>query len=123
MKSFLKVTTVAISKESDYQHGEITGIDRVIHEPSRLTIMAYLYVVDIADFVFLVRQTGMTWGNLSAHISKLESAGYVEVKKEFVGKKPHTVLNLTSKGKISFETYRKNIKKVLDLDDMLKSIK
>jgi DNA-binding transcriptional ArsR family regulator len=55
----------------------ISNIDRLIHEPSRLTVMAHLYVVENADFLFLIRQTGMTWGNLSVHISKLEAAGYL----------------------------------------------
>lgn len=91
----------------------IANIDRLIHEPSRLTIMAHLYVVESADFLFLIQQTGMTWGNLSVHISKLEAAGYLEVKKEFLGKKPHTVVSLTNKGKAAFEAYRKNMKQVL----------
>ncbi|MFC1910409.1 winged helix-turn-helix domain-containing protein [Chloroflexota bacterium] len=92
----------------------IAGIDRLIHEPSRLTVMAHLYVVESADFLFLVRQTGMTWGNLSVHISKLEAAGYLEVKKEFLGKKPHTVVSLTKKGRKAFEAYCQGMKEVLD---------
>ncbi|MFC2068455.1 winged helix-turn-helix domain-containing protein [Chloroflexota bacterium] len=92
----------------------IANIDRLIHEPSRLTVMAHLYVVESADFLFLVRQTGMTWGNLSVHISKLEAAGYLEVNKEFLGKKPHTVVSLTKKGRAAFEAYRKGMKEVLD---------
>ena len=92
----------------------IANIDRLIHEPSRLTVMAHLCVVESADFLFLVRQTGMTWGNLSVHISKLEAAGYLEVKKEFLGKKPHTVISLTKKGRAAFEAYRQGMKDVLD---------
>jgi len=92
----------------------IASIDRLIHEPSRLTIMAHLYVVENADFLFLIRQTGMTWGNLSVHISKLEAAGYLEVKKEFLGKKPHTVVSLTKQGFRAFEAYRKGMKEILD---------
>lgn len=94
--------------------GSIDDIDRVIHEPGRLKIMAGLFVVESADFIFLMRQTGMTWGNLSAHISKLEAAGYVEVIKEFVDKKPHTMLKLTESGKKAFDDYRENMKKVLE---------
>ncbi len=89
-------------------------IDRLVHEPSRFQIMAHLYVIESGDFLFLIHQTGMTWGNLSTHISKLESAGYVEVRKEFLDKKPHTVLKLTGKGRRAFEEYRKNMKRVLD---------
>ena len=91
----------------------IVSIDRLIHEPSRLTIMAHLYVVDSADFLFLIKQTGMTWGNLSVHISKLEAANYLEVKKEFIGKKPHTTLSLTRQGRAAFEAYRKSMRQVL----------
>ena len=58
-------------------------IDKLIHEPARLQIMTQLYVVEEADFLFLMRKTGLTWGNLSSHMSKLETAGYIEVKKEF----------------------------------------
>ena len=92
----------------------LPNIDRLIHEPARYTIMAYLYVVESADFIFLVKQTGLTWGNLGAHIGKLEVAGYVEIKKEFLGKKPHTVASLTQKGRLAFEVYRKEMKQVLD---------
>lgn len=90
------------------------NIDRLIHEPARYTIMAYLYVVESADFLFLVKQTELTWGNLSAHVGKLEAADYVEIKKEFLGKKPHTVASLTNKGRLAFETYRSEMKQVLD---------
>lgn len=92
----------------------ISNIDRIIHEPSRYMIMAYLYVVDSADFLFMVNQTGMTWGNISAHVSKLEESGYVAVEKEFLGKKPHTVLKLTDSGRAAFDSYRNNMKQILD---------
>lgn len=92
----------------------LADIDRIIHEPARLLILAYLYVVDSADFVFLMRRTGLTWGNLSSHIGKLEEAGYVGVEKEFKGKKPHTMLRLTQKGREAFRQYRQTIKQVLD---------
>ncbi len=91
-----------------------SGIDRLIHEPARYIIMAHLYVVESADFLFLLRQTGLTWGNLSAHMNKLEAAGYVEIKKEFLGKKPHTMASLTPKGRQAFEAYRKEMRQVLD---------
>ena len=90
----------------------LANIDRLIHEPARLMIMAYLYVVDAADFLFLVRQTGLTLGNLSSHMSKLEAARYIEVEKKFVGKKPHTMLRLTAEGRTAFETYRNSMEQV-----------
>jgi len=92
----------------------IADIDRIIHEPARLMILALLYVVESGDFTFLMRQTGLTWGNLSSHLSKLEEAGYVEVEKEFIGKKPHTMLHLTGDGRLAFREYRQRIKHVLD---------
>ncbi len=92
----------------------IADIDRIIHEPARLMITAYLYVVESADFLFLMRQTGLTRGNLSSHMSKLETAGYVAVKKEFVEKIPRTLLSLTDDGRKAFEAYRHSMKQVLD---------
>ena len=100
-------------KGEPHARASISLIDRLIHEPSRLAIMAHLYVVDTADFIFLMKQTGMTWGNLSVHISKLETAGYLAVKKEFLGKKPHTLVNITERGKAAFEAYRKEMENVL----------
>jgi DNA-binding transcriptional ArsR family regulator len=86
------------------------SIDKLIHEPARLSIMTRLYVVESADFLFMMRQTGLTFGNLSAHMSKLEEAGYIDIIKEFVGKKPHTMLKLTKKGQRAFDDYRKKMK-------------
>ncbi len=87
-------------------------IDKIIHEPARLMVMANLYVVANADFTFLMNQTGLTWGNLSSHLAKLEKAGYVEMKKTFVGKRPYTMLHLTEKGRSAFETYRQKMMEV-----------
>lgn len=92
----------------------IGEIDRVIHEPARLMILAYLYVVESADFLFLMRQTGLTFGNLSSHISRLEGSGYVDVAKDFVNRKPRTMLRLTERGRAAFRDYRQSMKQVLD---------
>jgi DNA-binding MarR family transcriptional regulator len=92
----------------------IADINRMIHEPARLMIMAYLYVVESADFLFLMRQTGLTRGNLSSHMSKLEAAGYVAVEKEFVDKIPRTLLRLSDEGRKAFQAYRESMKQVLD---------
>jgi len=77
-------------------------------------IMAQLFVVQSADFLFLQNQTQMTSGNLSAHLRKLEDAGYVEIIKEFVDRRPHTALALTRKGRDAFKQYRRNIKKIAE---------
>ena len=94
--------------------GGVGEVDRVIHEPARLKIVALLYVVASADFAFIMQQTGMTWGNLSSHMSKLEAAGYIQVMKEFVNRKPHTMLRLTDIGRAAFREYRQKMKQVLD---------
>ncbi len=83
----------------------ITEIDRVLHEPARMQIAALLYMLDSADFIFVMNQTGLTWGNLSAHMSKLEEAGYLEVEKVFKGKRPNTTLKLTPQGREAFQRY------------------
>ena len=105
---------MAANKDISITPEPIANIDRLIHEPSRLTIMAHLYVVESADFLFLIRQTGMTWGNLSVHVSKLEAAGYLNVRKEFLGKKPHTIVSLTNSGRVAFDSYRESMKQVLE---------
>jgi DNA-binding MarR family transcriptional regulator len=102
------------SKTSDDELNAIQNIDKMIHEPARLLLMAHLFVVESADYLFLQRQTGLTWGNMSSHLSKLENAGYVAVEKEFIDKKPHTTLKLTDKGRKAFQEYRKNMKQVFE---------
>ncbi len=92
----------------------LNDIDRLIHEPGRLMLMALLYVVQSADFTFLMSQTGLTWGNLSAHMTRLEEAGYIQVEKSFKGRRPNTMLSLTPKGRQAFKTYRQNMKHILD---------
>ena len=89
-------------------------IDKLVHEPARFMILALLYVVERADFVFLMRQTGLTWGNLSSHMSKLEEAGYIDVEKKFAGKRPQTMLSLTDKGRAAFKVYHRQMKAILD---------
>jgi DNA-binding MarR family transcriptional regulator len=90
----------------------VRSIDKLIHEPARLLIMSHLYVVESVDFLFLMRQTGLTFGNLSSHMSRLEEAGYINVEKEFIERKPHTVLHLTPEGREAFDDYRKNMSQV-----------
>lgn len=91
----------------------ISEIDRVIHEPGRLMIVALLYAVECADFLYLQHETAMNKGTLSSHISRLEKEGYVNVEKTFRGKVPQTLLQLTRTGRDSFEQYRKMLKKSL----------
>jgi DNA-binding MarR family transcriptional regulator len=89
-------------------------IDRVIHEPARLLVVAHLYVVESADYVFLMQNTDLTWGNLSSHLSKLEEAGYVEMVKDFVDRKPHTMVKLTDAGRSAFDAYRRQMRQLFE---------
>ena len=77
-------------------------------------VLTYLYVVDSADYVFLMRLTGLTWGNLSTHLAKLEEAGYITINKTFKGKKPHSTISLTREGRSAFREYKQSIQQVLD---------
>ncbi len=106
---------------NDENRQPVSEIDRLIHEPSRYAIMAVLYVVDSADFLFLMRHTHFTGGNLSAHTRKLESSGYVLIEKEFLDKKPHTRIRLTEPGRRAFEQYRKNMKQAIETLPNIKS--
>ena len=91
----------------------MTEIDRIIHEPARLLIVALLAGVKEADFLWLLRESALTKGNLSAHLTRLEEAQYVEIEKTYRGKVPLTVLRLTKKGKSAFDAYRKGINGLL----------
>jgi DNA-binding HxlR family transcriptional regulator len=92
---------------------KIAELDRVIHEPGRLMIVALLYAVDKADFLYLQHETQMNKGTLSSHLSRLEETGYVEVVKTYRGKIPQTLLSLTAAGRSAFEQYRKKLKEAL----------
>lgn len=84
----------------------MSELDRLIHEPARLILMSSLYVVDEADFVNVAARTGLSAGNVSSHMARLEAAGYVKVRKEFVDKRPRTTYSLTEAGRRAFEEYR-----------------
>jgi len=94
--------------------GQLLDIDKIIHEPARLMILAYLSAVESADFIFLLNQTGLTQGNLSFHLSKLEEADYVAIEKKFIGKRPHTMLSIKDKGNQALKEYLKTMKGLID---------
>lgn len=94
-------------------------IDKIIHEPVRLRIMMILAGVEQADFNFLLTTLSLTRGNLSRHIEKLESAGYLEVKKSFKGKVPNTSYQITQKGYRALTQYWENLDKVRRLGQSL----
>jgi len=92
----------------------VTTLDRLIHEPARLLIVTILSSVASADFLYLQRDTGLTKGNLSAHLSKLEEAGYIQIEKTFKGKFPLTICKLTSAGQKALKIYRQQIMEFMD---------
>ncbi|MFC1985866.1 winged helix-turn-helix domain-containing protein [Chloroflexota bacterium] len=102
-------------KQTTDSLSEIMNIDRLVHSPARLAILTYLSVVEEGDAVYLLNQTGLTWGNLSANVTRLQEAGYIEVGKEFKGKKPHTSLKLSDKGRKAFHDYQNKMKGLLDI--------
>lgn len=91
----------------------LADIDLLVHAPARLMVMTYLYVVDSIDFVYLRRITGLSWGNLSTHLTKLEEGGYVKLEKTFLDKKPHTMISLTDEGRKAFRDYKDSMQEVL----------
>ena len=90
-------------------------IDPLIHEPARLKIITYLTLVESADFVFLISRTGLTMGNFSTHMSKLQKAGYIDVQKSIRDNRSHTLLSLTETGKQAYDHYRKVMQGILGL--------
>ncbi len=92
---------------------EISQLDRLVHEPARLTILTILKGVGEADFLYLMRESGLTQGNLSSHLSKLEEAGYVEIEKTFKGKLPLTICRMTGKGERAFVAYTRQMLGIL----------
>src|SRR5512136_1737729 len=96
----------------------VADLDRLVHEPACLAIMSLLYVIESADFTFLMNQTGLSWGNLSTHMTKLEEAGYLEVEKGFKGRRPNTTLRLTPQRRQAFSRYARKMKQFFkDLPD------
>jgi DNA-binding MarR family transcriptional regulator len=88
-------------------------INSLIHEPTRLMILSYLFVSTSADLIYFKRKTDSSWGNISTHASKLEEAGYIEIIKSFRNKKPVTVLKMTDQGKNMFAEYISVMKRII----------
>jgi DNA-binding transcriptional ArsR family regulator len=90
----------------------IVELDRVVHEPARLAILSALSACESADFVFLQRVTGLSKGNLGAHLSRLAEAGLIGVVKEFVGRVPRTTVTLTPDGRDRVEAYWRELERL-----------
>jgi DNA-binding MarR family transcriptional regulator len=91
----------------------LSEIDRVIHEPGRLMILALLSELEECDYRYLVHETEMNKGTLSGHLARLEESGYIQIDKTFRGKIPRTLLRLTDSGRGAFADYRKKLKQSL----------
>ncbi|MFL6201902.1 MAG: transcriptional regulator [Thermoanaerobaculia bacterium] len=91
---------------------QIANLDRRVHDPARLSILTALSACERADFLFLQRITGLTKGNLSSHLSKLEEAGLVETEKRFVNKKTQTLVRLSDDGRGTIESYWKEMEEL-----------
>ena len=85
-------------------------LNRTVHEPARLAILVLLTVVEKADFLYLLDETGLSKGNLSSHTAKLEEAGFITIEKAFVDKIPRTVYQLTPQGAAALETHRQTLR-------------
>jgi DNA-binding HxlR family transcriptional regulator len=94
--------------EFDYQQ-----LDDLIHSRIRLAVIALLITVEEAEFVYLKDKVNATDGNLSVHLKKLEDAGYISVKKEFVNRKPKTMYAITKTGRKAFEAYLDRLEKMI----------
>lgn len=90
-------------------------LDPLLHSQLRLAVMSILMNVEEADFVYLKEKTDATAGNLSVQLDKLSSAGYISIKKGFVGKKTRTVCHVTEEGRRAFEEYVEVLKQYLNL--------
>lgn len=90
-------------------------LDRLVHEPARLMILMLLMQVSEVDFVFLLNETGLTRGNLSSHLTKLEEADLIAVEKRFIGRKPQTVCWITEEGKRQLTAYAEQLRTILSL--------
>jgi DNA-binding MarR family transcriptional regulator len=91
---------------------ELLKLDRLIHDASRLLILTFLYPVARVDYLNLQKRLGLSQGNLSSHLAKLERAGYVAIEKGFKGKYPQTFCSMTKKGRETFELYAEMLKQV-----------
>ena len=101
-----------MSTDKDVQ--TIADLDRTVHSPARLMILAYLAAVESVDFIFLMNQVNLTRGNLSSHLKTLEEAGYIAVQKEFVDRMPRTLIQLTDEGREAIHAYREQMRTIID---------
>jgi DNA-binding transcriptional ArsR family regulator len=95
------------------EYNPVLELDRLVHEPARLLILGVLANVKVVEFTFLEKMSGLSKGNLSSHMSKLEAAGLINVKKRFRGRRPLTELRITAKGRKALNRYREQLNAVV----------
>jgi DNA-binding MarR family transcriptional regulator len=94
----------------------MAGLDNIIHQPIRLQIMASLIALEAGeqvDFTYLRELLKLTDGNLGAHLSKLEEAGYIKIEKTFLDRKPRTFINATGKGRDAFDGHIDALRQII----------
>jgi DNA-binding MarR family transcriptional regulator len=104
-----------MTAEQSLDPREISGLDKIIHSPTRLKILLVLMSVEEADFTFISRAAELTRGNLSANLSKLEEAGYIKIEKKFIERVPKTIASITAAGRKALEEYSSTLGPILDL--------
>jgi DNA-binding MarR family transcriptional regulator len=92
---------------------KILHLDPIIHAPTRLAVLSILIAAESANFTFLKESTATTDGNLSTHLTKLETSGYITIKKIFKGKKPQTICAITKKGRKAFNAYLEQLEQII----------
>ena len=103
-------------RREDQNGFDYRGIDDVVHGRVRLSVMAYLSGAGAADFTLLRSKVGVTDGNLSVHIRKLEEAGYIRVEKKFSGRRPLTICHLTDTGREAWIAYIARMERLMRPD-------
>ena len=95
------------------------ALDKLVHEPGRLAVLTVLSSVTDADFLFLQRATGLTKGNLSSHLARLEDAGLVAIEKRFIRKKPNTSVSITDTGRERIARHWERLDRIKNLGSTL----
>lgn len=99
----------------DIQPSDMLALDRLVHEPARLLILTVLASAKVVEFTYLEKLSGLSKGNLSSHMSKLEAGGLISIKKRFRGKRPLTELSLTAAGRKALNDYRQQLISVVQV--------
>jgi DNA-binding transcriptional ArsR family regulator len=92
---------------------KLGSINKIIHEPARLFIMSHLARVSRVNAIELKASTGLTWGNLSIQLRKLEISNYINITKQYKGRKPETIIKILPKGRKAYRDYKIAIKNIL----------